>query len=160
IANAVKVPVIADADNGYGNAINVIRTVREYVQTGVAAIHLEDQIIPKRCGHVAGRRVGPIEEAGGKIRAGPRARREADPDVALSARTDARGAHGGSLGDAIRRANAYLEAGADVAFVEGPTSVEEVRRVCREVKGPILYNQTGVSPRFGLPELQDLGIAI
>ena len=160
IANAVKVPVIADADNGYGNAINVIRTVREYVQTGVAAIHLEDQVIPKRCGHVAGRRVVPVEEAVGKIRAADRARREADPDFVLIARTDARGAHGGSLDDAIRRGNAYLEAGADVAFVEGPTSVEEVRRICREVKGPILYNQTGVSPRFGLPELEDLGIAI
>jgi 2-methylisocitrate lyase-like PEP mutase family enzyme len=160
IANAVKAPVIADADNGYGNAINVIRTVREYVQTGVAGIHLEDQVIPKRCGHVAGRRVVPIEEAVGKIRAADRARREMDPDFVLIARTDARGAHGGSLDDAIRRANAYLEAGADVAFVEGPTSVEEVRRVCREVKGPILYNQTGVSPRFGLPELEDLGIAI
>ncbi len=160
IANAVKVPVIADADNGYGNAINVIRTVREYIQTGVAAIHLEDQVIPKRCGHVAGRRVVPIEEAVGKIRAADKARRETDPDFVLIARTDARGAHGGSLDDAITRANAYLEAGADVAFVEGPTTREEVRRVCREVKGPILYNQTGVSPRFGVPELEELGIAI
>jgi 2-methylisocitrate lyase-like PEP mutase family enzyme len=160
IANAVKVPVIADADNGYGNAINVIRTVREYVQTGVAAIHLEDQIIPKRCGHVAGRRVVPLAEAVGKIRAADQARRQTDPDFVLIARTDARGAHGGSLDDAIRRANAYLEAGADLAFVEGPTSAEEVRRVCREVKGKILYNQTGVSPRFGLPELEELGIAI
>jgi 2-methylisocitrate lyase-like PEP mutase family enzyme len=160
IANAVKVPVIADADNGYGNAINVIRTVREYIQTGVAAIHLEDQVIPKRCGHVAGRRVVPIEEAAGKIRAADRVRRETDPDFVLIARTDARGAHGGSLDEAIRRANAYLEAGADLAFVEGPTSVDEVRRICREVKGRILYNQTGVSPRFGAPELEDLGIAI
>ena len=160
IANAVTAPVIADADNGYGNAINVIRTVREYVQTGVAAIHLEDQIIPKRCGHVAGRRVVALDEAVGKIRAADQARRETDRDFVLIARTDARGAHGGSLDDAIRRANAYLEAGADLAFVEGPTSVEEVRRISREVKGKILYNQTGVSPRFGLPELQDLGIAI
>jgi 2-methylisocitrate lyase-like PEP mutase family enzyme len=160
IANAVKVPVIADADNGYGNAINVIRTVREYIQTGVASIHLEDQVIPKRCGHVAGRRVVPIDEAIGKIRAADQARRETDPDFVLIARTDARGAHGGSLDEAIRRANAYLEAGADVAFVEGPTNGEEVRRICREVKGPILYNQTGVSPRFGLPELTNLGIAI
>jgi 2-methylisocitrate lyase-like PEP mutase family enzyme len=160
IANAVKVPVIADADNGYGNAINVIRTVREYVQTGVAAIHLEDQVIPKRCGHVAGRRLVPIEEAVGKIRAADHARRELDPDFVLIGRTDARGAHGGSLDEAIRRANAYLEAGADMAFVEGPTSVEEVERVCREVTGPILYNQTGVSPRLGLPDLQALGIAV
>ena len=160
IANAVPAPVIADADNGYGNAINVIRTVREYIQTGVAGIHIEDQVIPKRCGHVAGRRVIPQEEAVGKYRAAARARDEADPDFVLIARTDARGAHGGSLDEAIVRANAYLEAGADMAFVEGPTSRDEVRRICREVKGPIFYNQTGVSPRFSLPEMQDLGIAI
>ena len=160
IANAVKIPVIADSDNGYGNAINVIRTVREYAQTGVAAIHLEDQVIPKRCGHVAGRRVIPMEEAVGKIRAADRARREVDPDFVLVARTDARGAHGGSLDDAILRARAYLEAGADLAFVEGPTSVEEVTRVCRELKGKVFYNMTGVSPRFTLPEMNELGIAV
>ena len=160
IANAVSLPVIADADNGYGNAINVIRTVREYIQTGVAAIHIEDQVIPKRCGHVAGRRVIPIEEAVGKYRAADQTRRELDPDFVLIARTDARGAHGGSLDEAIRRANAYLEAGADLAFVEGPTSVDEVRRICREVKGRVFYNQTGVSPRFTVAEMQDLGIAV
>jgi 2-methylisocitrate lyase-like PEP mutase family enzyme len=160
IAGAVSVPVVADADNGYGNAVNVIRCVREYIQTGVAGIHLEDQVIPKRCGHVAGRRVIPLEEAVGKYRAADQARRELDPDFVLVARTDARGAHGGSLDEAIRRANAYLEAGADMAFVEGPTSVDEVRRICREVKGPIFYNQTGVSPRFGLEQMQELGIAM
>src|SRR3989454_4397188 len=160
IAGAVPVPVIADADNGYGNAINVMRTVREYIGTGVAGIHIEDQAIPKRCGHVAGRRVIPIDEAVGKYRAADAVRRELDPDFVLIARTDARGAHGGSLDEAIGRANAYLEAGADLAFVEGPTSVEEVRRVCQEVKGPIFYNQTGVSPRFTLPEMQALGIAV
>jgi 2-methylisocitrate lyase-like PEP mutase family enzyme len=160
IANAVRVPVIADADNGYGNAINVIRTVREYIQTGVAGIHIEDQVIPKRCGHVAGRRVIPLEEAVGKFRAAARAREEADPDFVLIARTDARGAHGGSLDEAIRRANAFLAAGADMAFVEGPTSLDEVRRICREVSGPIFYNQTGVSPRLSLPEMQALGIAV
>jgi len=153
IAGAVRAPVIADADNGYGNAINVIRTVREY-------IHIEDQAIPKRCGHVAGRRVIPLEEAVGKYRAADAVRRELDPDFVLIARTDARGAHGGSLDEAIRRANAYLAAGADLAFVEGPTSVDEVRRVCREVKGPIFYNQTGVSPRFSLAQMQELGIAV
>jgi len=160
IAGAVSVPVIADADNGYGNAINVIRTVREYVGTGVAGIHIEDQAIPKRCGHVAGRQVIPIEEAVGKYRAAAHARDEADPDFVLIARTDARGAHGGSLDEAIRRANAYLEAGADMAFVEGPTSIDEVRRICREVKGPIFYNQTGVSPRLSQSQMQELGIAI
>ena len=160
IANAIAQPVIADADNGYGNAINVIRTVREYIQTGVAAIHIEDQVIPKRCGHVAGRRVIPIDEAVGKYRAAAEARRELDPDFVIVARTDARGAHGGSLDEAIARANAYLAAGADMAFVEGPTSVDEVRRICREVKGPVFYNQTGISPRFSMAELRDLGIAI
>ncbi len=160
IANAVRVPVIADADNGYGNAINVMRAVREYIGTGVAGIHIEDQAIPKRCGHVAGRRVIPLEEAVGKYRAADAVRRELDPDFVLVARTDARGAQGGSLDEAIRRANAYLAAGADLAFVEGPTSVEEVRRICREVQGPVFYNQTGVSPRFSLAEMQELGIAV
>jgi 2-methylisocitrate lyase-like PEP mutase family enzyme len=160
IAGAVAVPVIADADTGYGNAINVMRTVREYIRTGVAGIHIEDQVIPKRCGHVAGRRVIPLDEAVGRYRAADGVRREIDPDFVLIARTDARGAHGGSLEDAIRRANAYLEAGADLAFVEGPTSVEEVRRICREVKGPIFYNQTGVSPRFDLAAMRELGIAV
>jgi len=160
IANAVAVPVIADADNGYGNAINVMRTVREYIQTGVAGIHIEDQAIPKRCGHVAGRRVIPIEEAVGKYRAAAAVRRDLDPDFVLIARTDARGAHGGSLDEAIRRANAYLEAGADLAFVEGPTSVDEIRRVCGEVRGPIFYNQTGVSPRLTPDQMKELGIAV
>jgi len=160
IANAVAVPVIADADNGYGNAINVMRTVREYIQTGVAGIHIEDQAIPKRCGHVAGRRVIAIEEAVGKYRAAAAVRRDLDPDFVLIARTDARGAHGGSLDEAIRRANAYLEAGADLAFVEGPTSVDEIQRVCREVRGPIFYNQTGVSPRLTLDQMKELGIAV
>lgn len=160
IVNAADAPVIADSDNGYGNAINVIRTVREYIQTGVAAIHIEDQIIPKRCGHVAGRMVIPMDEACGKYRAADYARKELDPDFLLIARTDARGAHGGTLDDAIARANAYLDAGADMAFVEGPVDVEEVKRICAEVKGPILYNQTGISPRFSQAELQELGIAI
>jgi len=160
IAAAVDVPLIADADTGFGNAINVIRTVREYIGAGVAGIHLEDQVMPKRCGHVAGRLVIPLEEAVGKIRAAADARDGADPDFVLVARTDARGASGGSLEEAIRRANAFLAAGADLAFIEGPTSADEVRRICREVQGPVFYNMTGVSPRFTLDELRALGIAV
>jgi 2-methylisocitrate lyase-like PEP mutase family enzyme len=160
IANAVAVPVIADADNGYGNAINVMRTVREYIQTGVAGIHIEDQVIPKRCGHVAGRRVIPLEEAVGKVRAAAAVRRDLDPDFVLVARTDARGAHGGSLDEAIRRAHAYLDAGADLAFVEGPTSLDEVTRVCREIRSRVFYNQTGVSPRLTPAQMKELGIAV
>jgi 2-methylisocitrate lyase-like PEP mutase family enzyme len=160
IASAVRVPLIADADTGFGNAINVIRTVREYIGAGVAGIHLEDQVSPKRCGHVAGRLVIPMDEAVGKIRAAADTRAGLDPDFVLIARTDARGASGGSLDEAIRRANAFLAAGADLAFVEGPTSVEEVQRICREVQGPVFYNMTGVSPRFTLDEMRTLGIAL
>ena len=160
IASAVRIPLIADADTGFGNAINVIRTVREYIGAGVAGIHLEDQVNPKRCGHVAGRLVIPMEEAVGKIRAAADTRNEHDPDFVLVARTDARGAHGGSLDEAIGRVNAYLEAGADLAFVEGPTTAEEVRRILKEVKGPVFYNMTGVSPRFTLEEMRAMGIAV
>lgn len=160
IANAVNIPVIADSDNGYGNAINVIRTVKEYIQTGVAGIHIEDQVIPKRCGHVAGRRVISIEEACGKYRAADMVRKDWDPDFLIIARTDALGAHGGSLDEAIKRANAYLEAGADLAFIEGPTRKEEVQRIAAEVNGPVLYNQTGISPRFTMEELREMGIAL
>jgi 2-methylisocitrate lyase-like PEP mutase family enzyme len=128
IASAVRVPLIADADTGFGNAINVIRTVREYIGAGVAGIHLEDQVSPKRCGHVAGRLVIPMEEAVGKIRAAADTRSQLDADFVLVARTDARGASGGSLDEAIRRVNAYSARGADLAFVEGPTSADEVKR--------------------------------
>jgi 2-methylisocitrate lyase-like PEP mutase family enzyme len=121
---------------------------------------MEDQVSPKRCGHVAGRLVIPMEEAVGKIRAAVDARDALDPDFVLVARTDARGASGGSLDEAIRRANAFLAAGADLAFVEGPTSADEVRRICREVKGRVFYNMTGVSPRFTLDEMRALGVAV
>ena len=160
IASSVHAPLIADADTGFGNAINVIRTIREYIGAGVAGLHMEDQVNPKRCGHVAGRVVIPIEEAVGKVRAAVDTRNQLDPDFVIVARTDARGASGGSLDEAIRRANAYLEAGADLAFVEGPTSVDEVRRVCSEVKGRVFYNMTGVSPRFTMDEMRSLGIAV
>ena len=160
IANAVNIPLIADADNGYGNAINVIRTVREYIQTGAAGIHIEDQIIPKRCGHVAGRQVIPLEEAAGKYRAAADARDSLDPDFVIIARTDARGARGGSLEEAITRANAYLSAGADLAFIEGPTDLLEIERICKEVDGPVFYNQTGISPRLTTAQMNDFGIAI
>jgi 2-methylisocitrate lyase-like PEP mutase family enzyme len=160
IASAVDLPLIADADTGFGNAINVMRTVREYIGAGVAGLHMEDQVSPKRCGHVAGRQVIPLEEAVGKLRAAVDTRNELDPDFVLVARTDARGASGGSLDEAIRRANAFLAAGADLAFIEGPTARQEVERICREVKGPVFYNMTGVSPRFTLAEMREMGIAV
>lgn len=160
IAAAVKVPVIADADTGFGNAINVVRTVEEYIRGGVAGMHLEDQVAPKRCGHVAGREVIGREEAVRKIRAAAATRDAMDPDFVLIARTDSRGAHGGSLEEAIWRANAFLAAGADLAFVEGPKDMAEVERVCREVKGPVFYNMTGISPRMDRETMARLGIAV
>ena len=160
IASAVAIPLIADADTGFGNAINVMRTIREYVGAGVAGLHLEDQVSPKRCGHVAGRLVVPIEEAVGKVRAAVDARDAIDPDFVIVARTDARGASGGSLDEALRRAKAFLAAGADLAFIEGPTSAEEVQRICRELGDRVFYNMTGVSPRFTLDEMRAMGIAV
>jgi 2-methylisocitrate lyase-like PEP mutase family enzyme len=160
IAAAVRVPVIADADTGFGNAINVVRTVEEYARAGVAGLHLEDQVAPKRCGHVAGREVIGREEAVGKIRAAAATRAAVEPDLVLIARTDARGAHGGSLEEAIWRANAFLAAGADLAFVEGPKDMAEVERVCREVEGPVFYNMTGISPRMDHETMAHLGIAV
>ena len=158
VASSVKVPVICDADTGYGNAINVMRTVEEFIKTGVAGIHLEDQIAPKRCGHVAGKQVIPIEEAAGKIRAAARVRDEMDADFVLIARCDARGVAGGSLEDAINRCQAYRAAGADMAFPEGLLSREEIQQVCEAVPGSILYNRTGVSPNLSAVELQEIGV--
>ena len=160
IASAVSIPVIADADTGFGNAINVMRTVEEFIAAGVAAIHVEDQVAPKRCGHVAGKQVIPLDEMIGKLRAADRVRREFDPDFVLIARCDARGVAGGSVDDLIRRANAYLDAGADMIFPEALTSEAEVERCAREIKGPLHYNRTGVSPRLTLERLNQLGIAI
>lgn len=160
IAAAVRVPVIADADTGFGNAINVVRTLEEYIRAGVAGLHLEDQVAPKRCGHVAGREVIAREEAVRKIRAACATRDALEPDFVIIARTDSRGAHGGSLEEAIWRANAFLDAGADLAFVEGPKDMAEVERVCREVKGPVFYNMTGISPRMDQAAMATLGIAV
>lgn len=161
IANAVPgVPVLADADNGYGNAIQMVRAIREYIQTGVAGVHIEDQVIPKRCGHVAGKFTVSLDEMVGKVRAAHEVRQELDPDFLIIARSDARGANGGSLDEAIVRVNAYLEAGADMAFVEGPSDMEELQRVVSEVHGPIFYNQTGVSPKLSIEQMKELGIAM
>ena len=160
IAGAVDIPVIADADTGFGNAINVMRTVEEFIGAGVAAVHIEDQVAPKRCGHVAGKEVISLEEMAGKIRAADRVRRELDPDFLLIARCDARGVAGGSVDDLVKRANAYLDAGADMIFPEALTTEAEVERCAREIKGPLHYNRTGVSPRLTLEQLNGYGIAI
>ncbi len=145
VARAVSVPVISDADTGYGNELNVTRTVREFEGRGVAAIHIEDQVAPKRCGHLAGKEVVSQAEFVSKIRAAVAARR--DPDFMIIARTDANAVTG--FEDAVARANAALEAGADMIFLEAPLTLEEVAAVPRRVKGPCLLNVVpgGVTPR-------------
>jgi 2-methylisocitrate lyase-like PEP mutase family enzyme len=155
IAAAVSVPVIADADTGYGNELNVVRTVREYEQRGVAAIHIEDQGFPKKCGHLENKIVVPLEDYVAKIRAAVSARR--DPDFLIIARTDARAVLG--FQDAIRRANAAIDAGADMAFVEAPESLEEVAAVPRLVRGPCLLNVVwrGKTPDVALDEARAMG---
>ncbi len=158
IAGAVELPLIADADTGYGNELNVTRTVREYEQRGVAAIQLEDQVSPKRCGHLDGKEIVPRYEFASKIEAAVRARRS--PDFVIVARTDARAVSG--LDEAVARMNEALEAGADVAFVEAAQSLDEVAAIPKRVKGPCLLNMVsgGKTPQVGLDDAQAMGYRI
>jgi carboxyvinyl-carboxyphosphonate phosphorylmutase len=160
IAAAVDVPVIADADTGYGNAINVLRTVRAYEQAGVAGIHLEDQVMPKKCGHLSGKQVIDADEMAGKVRAAAAARR--DPDFVLIARTDAAAVHG--VEEAIRRGRLYAQAGADALFVEAPTSEDDLARIAGELRGvaPLVFNwaEGGRTPPLPLARIGELGFSL
>ncbi|MHC6226326.1 isocitrate lyase/PEP mutase family protein [Pseudomonas sp. X10] len=155
MARAIGVPLIADADTGYGNELNVTRTVREFEARGVAAIHIEDQVSPKRCGHLDGKQVISREEFVSKIRSAVQARRSTD--FIIIARTDARAMH--DLDEAIWRANAALEAGADMVFVEAMQSVDEVAAVPKRVHGPCLLNIVpgGRTPVFDLRQAEEMG---
>ncbi len=155
IAGATPLPLVSDADTGYGNELNVTRTVREFEARGVAAIHIEDQVSPKRCGHLDGKVLVARDEFAAKIRAAVAARR--NPDFIIIARSDARSVNG--LDDAIERINAALAAGADLAFVESPVSVEEVAAIPRRVHGPCLLNivQGGKTPVFDLRDVREMG---
>ena len=155
IAASVKLPVIADADTGYGNELNAIRTVREYERRGVAGLHIEDQGFPKKCGHLEDKTIVPIEDYVAKIRAAVSAK--ADPNFMVIARTDSRAPLG--VEEAIRRANAAIEAGADMAFVEAPQTLDEVKAVPRLVKGPCLLNMVwrGKTPDMALSDVEGLG---
>jgi len=159
VAAAVSIPVVADADTGYGNAINVIRTIHDYEQAGVAGLHLEDQLLPKRCGHLDGKQVIPVGEMVAKVRAAVDARR--DPNLVLIARTDARAMEG--LDGAIARVRAYAEAGADVLFVEAVRDEAEAELVAKELAGyRLLYNwaEGGRSPLLSYDRLAELGYAM
>jgi 2-methylisocitrate lyase-like PEP mutase family enzyme len=158
IAGSVDVPVIADADTGYGDLVNVARTVREFERAGAAAVQIEDQTFPKRCGHLEGKQVIPRDEMVRKVQTALRARR--NPETVIIARTDAIAVTG--LADAIERMQAYEEAGADVIFPDAPTSLEDLRTIVAAVDKPLLANMSehGKTPLLDLATLRELGYAI
>jgi 2,3-dimethylmalate lyase len=155
ICSVTDVPVIVDADTGYGNAINVIRTVDELIRIGAGGMFLEDQVWPKRCGHMKGKQVIAIEEQLKKLRAATDTRK--NRDFFIVARTDARQTLG--LSEAITRGIAFKQAGADAVFIEAPETKEELREISRNVPGPLVANmlERGVTPLMGPQELRDLG---
>ncbi len=154
---ATPLPLLADADTGFGNSTNVARVVNLYEKAGVAGLFIEDQVFPKRCGHMSGKAVVPVADWIAKIKAALDAR--VDADLVIMARTDAVAVNG--LDDAIERAQLAREAGADLIFVEAPTQVADMRRICAEVPGPCLANnvETGLSPLLPAAELQAIGYA-
>ena len=158
MAKASGLPVFADADTGYGNALNVRRTVMEFERAGVAAIMIEDQVSPKRCGMLAGKRVISSAEMEGKVKAAVDAR--LDDDFVICARTDARAVEG--LASAIKRAQAYQKAGADVIFIEGPKTIEEAEEIGRAIDIPLLYNvtPTGSVPPLDVKTLERIGFRL
>ncbi|WP_242527431.1 isocitrate lyase/PEP mutase family protein [Ktedonosporobacter rubrisoli] len=154
-----KRPLIADADTGYGSPLNVRRTVREYERAGVAALHLEDQAWPKKCGHLGGKQVIPLEDMVQKIRAAVDARE--DPDFIIIGRTDANGVLG--FAEALRRAQAYYEAGADMLLIEAPKSLEEIQKIAETFQGvPLVFNwvESGKTPLLPLEKIQQLGFKV
>ena len=159
IADAVQIPLIADGDTGYGNAMNVRRTVTGFAKAGAAAVMIEDQLAPKRCGHTPGKAVVSREEAFDRIRAAQDAK-DAGADILILARTDARHDHG--LAEAIDRAAKFKELGADILFVEAPKSVDEMQTICRELPGPKMANivEGGETPELSHKELRDIGFSI
>jgi len=160
IVSAVDVPVVADADTGYGNAVNVLRTVQLYEQAGVAGVQLEDQVMPKKCGHMSGKLIISAKEMVGKIHAAVDARR--DSDLVIIARTDAVAVDG--LTAAIDRAKAFADAGADLLFVEAPASEEDIATVAAELRGvaPLVFNwaEGGKTPPLPAERIAELGFSL
>lgn len=156
MVQAVNIPVIADADTGYGNAVNVTRTVQVYEEAGVAAIQLEDQVTPKKCGHFNGKEVIAAEEMAQKVHAAVKARKE----MLIIARTDSLATHG--MEEAVRRANLYARAGADLIFVEAPTQKDEIAELPKRIHAPLLFNMTegAKTPALSHDELQAMGYRV
>lgn len=158
IADATELPVLADGDTGHGNVTNVVRTVRLHEKAGVAALIIEDQVAPKRCGHMSGKQVIPVFEMEAKIKAAVDAR--IDPDFVIVARTDAIAVNG--LNDALERAHRYVNAGADFIFVEAPETVEQMSAITREIRVPTLANMVpgGKTPVLTAERLQEIGFSL
>ena len=158
IVGAVSLPVDVDIDTGYGNALNVYWTVKNFARIGAAGVRLEDQVWPKRCGHMAGKKIIPTEEMVQKIKAAIKARDEENPDMVIGARTDARSVAG--LQEVIARGVAYAEAGADYIYVEAPETLEEVETLVKRIPAPIAFNiiPGGRVPPFKLQELAQIGV--
>jgi methylisocitrate lyase len=159
VVGAVQIPVIADADTGYGNALSVVRTVREFERAGVAAIHIEDQVTPKRCGHLEGKEVIPCAEMENKLRAALEARSE--PDFVIIARTDSRATDG--LDEAIERAQSFARLGADAVFIEAAESEAELETIARSIRDvPLMVNmfKGGKTPLLPASRLEEIGYRI
>lgn len=159
IVQAVDIPVMADGDTGFGNTVNTIRTIQEFEAIGAAGINLEDQVFPKRCGHMEGKQIIPMEEMVCKIRAAADTRK--DRDFIINARTDAIAVSG--IDEAIHRGNAYAEAGADLIFIEAPQTIEQIQRIADEVKAPVSINlfdavKGGKTPIVPIQQLKKIGI--
>lgn len=156
IVSTINIPLIADSDTGYGNPLNVMRTVEEYEKAGVAAIHLEDQLFPKRCGHMEGKICIPMEEHCKKIEMAVNTRDE----MLIIARTDARAPLG--FEEAMKRAKAYREAGADIIFVDAPQSLDEIKEICSSIDAPIMLNVTegAKTPMLPAKEFEEMGVKI
>ena len=156
MARAINIPLIADADTGYGNHLNMLRTMEEYERAGIAGIQIEDQISPKRCGHMEGHKIVPVEEMAAKIRAAVIARN--DPDMVIIARTDGISAEG--FDKAIRRGNIYREEGADVVFIEAPTTIEQLQEIPKLIDAPVLVNVAPKTPYLPVEKYEEMGFSI
>ncbi|MEG3064947.1 isocitrate lyase/PEP mutase family protein [Acetomicrobium sp.] len=162
IIDAVNIPVMADADTGFGNAVNAMRVTEEFIKIGAAGMNIEDQVFPKRCGHLEGKQIIPMEEMVLKIKACIEVKKKLDPDFAVNARTDAIAVSG--VEEAIKRGNAYAEAGADLIFIEAPRTREDIIRLVKEIKAPISINlfdavSGGKTPLIDIDELKEMGVA-
>lgn len=162
IIDAVNIPVMVDADTGFGNAVNAMRVTEEFIKIGAAGMNIEDQVFPKRCGHLEGKQIIPMDEMVLKIKACIEVKKKLDPDFVINARTDAIAVSG--VEEAIKRGNAYAEAGADLIFIEAPRTREDIIRLVKEIQAPISINlfdavSGGKTPLIDIDELKEMGVA-